>query len=108
MLGLAALATLPLAAGWISASLILSMGVLVAIRSGVLAMAVDFSGQREATTLGFVFMVMDGVGALGAVLAGLVGDFQLRYAFLLAAALSIASIIAMLLFYRLQRLPLLR
>ena len=104
----AIVATLPLAAGWISASLILSMGVLVAIRSGVLAMAVDFSGQREATTLGFVFMVMDGVGALGAVLAGLVGDFQLRYAFLLAAALSIASIIAMLLFYRLQRLPLLR
>ena len=80
----------------------------MAIRSGVLAMAVDFSGQREATTLGFVFMVMDGVGALGAVLAGLVGNFQLRYAFLLAAALSIASIIAMLLFYRLQRLPLLR
>ena len=93
----AIVAALPLSAGWIAASLIVSMGVLVAIRSGVLAMAVDFTGQREATTLGFVFVLMDGVGALGAVLAGLVADFELRYAFLLAAALSIVSIAAVLL-----------
>ena len=78
------------------------MGTLVAIRSGVLAMALDFTGQREATTLGFVFVLMDGVGALGAVLAGFVGDFQLRYALLLAAALSIVSIATMLLSCRLR------
>ena len=106
LLGLttAIVAALPLAPVWISATLILSMGVLVAIRSGVLAMAVDLSGQREATTLGFVFVLMDGLGALGALLAGLVGDFQLRYAFLLAAALSIASIVAILLSRRLRQL----
>ena len=60
----------------------------------MLALAVDFAGQREATTLGFVFVLMDGVGAFGALLAGVVGDFQLHYAFLLAAGFSIISITA--------------
>ena len=97
LLGVAAAiaAALPLATGWISISLVLAIGVLVAIRSGVLALAVDFAGQREATTLGFVFVLMDGVGAFGAILAGVVGDFQLHYAFLLAAGFSIISIAAM-------------
>ena len=96
LLGVAAaiVAALPLATGWISISLVLAIGVLVAIRSGVLALAVDFAGQREATTLGFVFALMDGVGAFGAILAGVVGDFQLHYAFLLAAGFSIISIAA--------------
>jgi len=87
-------AALPLAPVWISISLVLSVGILVAIRSGVLALAVDFAGQREATTLGFVFALMDGVGAFGAMLAGIVGNFQLHYAFLLAAGFSIISIAA--------------
>ena len=87
-------AALPLAPVWISISLVLSVGILVAIRSAVLALAVDFAGQREATTLGFVFVLMDGVGAFGAMLAGIVGDFQLHYAFLLAAGFSIISIAA--------------
>ena len=87
-------AALPLAPVWISISLVLSVGILVAIRSGVLALAVDFAGQREATTLGFVFVLMEGVGAFGAMLAGIVGDFQLHYAFLLAAGFSIISITA--------------
>ena len=87
-------AALPLAPVWTSISLVLSVGILVAIRSGVLALAVDFAGQREATTLGFVFVLMDGVGAFGAMLAGIVGDFQLHYAFLLAAGFSIISIAA--------------
>ena len=97
LLGVAAaiVAALPLATGWISISLVLAIGVLIAIRSGVLALAVDFAGQREATTLGFVFALMDGVGAFGAILAGVVGDFQLHYAFLLAAGFSIISIAAM-------------
>ena len=96
LLGVAAaiVAALPLATSWISISLVLAIGVLIAIRSGVLALAVDFAGQREATTLGFVFALMDGVGAFGAILAGVVGDFQLHYAFLLAAGFSIISIAA--------------
>ncbi len=66
-------------------ALVLVVGALYGIRSAVLAAAVEFSGEREATTLGFVFAVLDGVGALGALLAGAVGSLDLHYAFLLAA-----------------------
>jgi len=66
-------------------ALILTVGALYGIRSAVLAAAVEFSGEREATTLGFIFAVLDGVGALGALLAGILGSLDLHYAFLLAA-----------------------
>jgi MFS family permease len=78
--------------GWTAGTLIAAMATLVFVRSSVLAMAVDHSGQREATTLGFIFALMDGVGALGAVAAGLVGNFELHYAFSLAAGFSLFSI----------------
>jgi len=78
--------------GWTAGTLIAAMATLVFVRSSVLAMAVDHSGQREATTLGFIFALMDGVGALGAVAAGLVGNFELHYAFSLAAGFSLISI----------------
>ncbi|HIA78365.1 MAG TPA: MFS transporter, partial [Gammaproteobacteria bacterium] len=77
---------------WTAGILIAAMAILVFVRSSVLAMAVDYSGQREATTLGFIFALMDGVGALGAVTAGLVGDFELHYGFSLAAGFSLISI----------------
>ena len=64
---------------------------LTAIRSAHLAAAVDYSGHREATTLGFAFALLDGVGALGAWLAGLAGNIELALAFLLAAALSFVA-----------------
>jgi len=73
--------------------LTLAMAVLVAIRSGVLAMAVDHASKHEATALGFIFVVLDGVGALGAVLAGLVGDFHLVASFALAGGFSIIAVI---------------
>jgi MFS family permease len=69
------------------AAMVVTATALVGIRSVVLASAVDHSGKREATTLGFTFAVMDGVGALGAVSAGVLGNFDLRYAFILAACL---------------------
>ena len=37
-------------------------------------------------------VLMDGVGALGAVAAGLVADFSLQYAFILTAGLSLTSV----------------
>ena len=64
---------------------------LTAIRSAYLAAAVDYSGHREATTLGFAFDLLDGVGALGAWLAGLAANIELSLAFLLAAVLSLAA-----------------
>ena len=76
----------------VAAMLIGAMAVLVAIRSGVLAMAVDYSSKHEATAMGFVFVVLDGVGALGAVLAGIIGDFSLTASFALAGALSLGAV----------------
>jgi len=69
-----------------------SMAILVAIRSSVLAMAVDYSSKHEATSMGFVFVVLDGVGALGAVFAGLIGDFSLVASFGFAAMLSVLAV----------------
>jgi len=69
-----------------------AMAVLVAIRSSVLAMAVDYSSKHEATSMGFVFVVLDGVGALGAVFAGLIGDFSLVASFGFAGVLSVSAV----------------
>ena len=72
--------------------LIIAIGTLTAIRSVLLASAVEHAGSREATTLGLAFVVLDGVGALGALLAGAVGTLQLEYAFALAAVLSLMAV----------------
>jgi len=79
-----------------TARMVVTATALVGIRSVVLASAVDHSAKREATTLGFTFAVMDGVGALGAVSAGALGNFDLHYAFILAACLcTLAAAVAM-------------
>ncbi len=74
------------------ASLIGAASLLTAIRPVILAAAVEFSGDSESTTMGLVFAILDGVGALGALLSGLAGEIDLSLAFLLSAALSTASI----------------
>ena len=71
--------------------LVVAASALAGIRSAALAAAVDFAGHREATTLGFAFSLMDGVGALGGVIAGLAAWYALPYAFVVAAVLSAAS-----------------
>jgi len=67
------------------AGLTLCTGALTGVRSTVLACAVDLSGQSESTTLGVAFAVLDGIGALGAVTAGIIGEIELARAFLMAA-----------------------
>lgn len=69
-------------------ALIAAVAALYGIRSSVLASAVEFGERREATTLGLAFMLLDGVGALGAALAGAVGSLDLHYAFLMAAGMA--------------------
>jgi len=69
-----------------------------------LAAAVEFSGKSEATTLGIVFTVLDGVGMFGALLAGLIGEFELRYAFIMAACLALTSL-SICLFLSLKPMP---
>lgn len=62
--------------------------VMTAIRSAILATAVDYSSHREATTLGLTFSFLDGVGALGAWLAGMAANVEIGSAFLLAGVLA--------------------
>jgi FSR family fosmidomycin resistance protein-like MFS transporter len=73
------------------ASMVAATACLVGVRAVILAAMVELAGRRESTTLGLAFAVMDGVGALGALLAGLAGSVDLRYAFVLAAALAGAA-----------------
>ncbi|MFT5112404.1 MAG: MFS family permease [Parasphingorhabdus sp.] len=82
------------------ASLVLAMAILVSIRSSVLASAVEYASTRAATTLGFVFVMLDGVGALGALAAGRVGEINLQSVFLLAAGFALGSMILSLLLLR--------
>jgi len=83
----------------IISALIGSMALLISVRSGVLASAVDYAGTRAATTLGFVFVLMDGVGALGAVTAGFVGETGLSRVFVLAALFAGLSVCIAAMFY---------
>ena len=76
---------------WAILGLLPAVALLTAVRPVILAAAVEFSGKSEATTLGIVFTVLDGVGMFGAVLAGLVGEFELRYAFVMAAAMALLA-----------------
>lgn len=89
---------------WALLGLLPSVAILTAIRPVFLAAAVEFSGKSEATTLGIVFTVLDGVGMFGALLAGLVGEFELRYAFIMAAGMALMSL-AICLFLSLRPMP---
>ena len=72
-------------------SLIVSVALLTAIRPVVLAAAVEVSGERESTTLGIAFTMMDGIGAFGALIAGMAGNRDLSQAFMMVALLAILA-----------------
>ena len=73
--------------------LLIGVGLLEGVRSSVLAAAVEYTGSREGTTLGFAFTLMDGIGAFGALLAGWAAGVQFSHAFLLAGILCTFSLI---------------
>jgi MFS family permease len=76
---------------WAILGLLPAVAILTAVRPVILAAAVEYTGKSEATTLGIVFTVLDGVGMFGALLAGLIGEFELRYAFIMAAVLALSA-----------------
>ena len=78
--------TVPLIVGAVIAA-----SLLAGVRPVLLAAAVEVAGRREATSLGLIFAVMDGVGALGGLLAGLAGGADLRYALVFAAVTAAAA-----------------
>ena len=79
--------------GYILAVLVAGVAMLECIRSTVLASAVEYTGTREGTTLGFAFFLMDGVGAMGALLAGWAAGIKFSHVFLLASALSATALL---------------
>ncbi len=86
---------------WAILGLLPAVAMLTAVRPVILASAVEHSGQSEATTLGIVFTILDGVGMFGALLAGLVGEYDLRYAFIMAAVMALcAGLICLFLNFR--------
>ncbi|MEM7225715.1 MAG: MFS transporter [Pseudomonadota bacterium] len=73
------------------ATMIVAVAALDAIRAAILAGAVDHSGHSEGSTLGLAFVLMDGIGALGALLAGIAAGFSWPHMFALAGALSLGA-----------------
>ena len=79
---------------WLALAFLIAMiGAFYGVRSVVLASALDFAGKREGTTLALAFVLMDGVGALGALLGGVVGDIDLAFAFALASVFAVLAAI---------------
>ena len=77
---------------WIMiAAMMVAVAALDAIRAAVLAGAVDHTGHSEGTTLGLAFALLDGIGALGAVLAGVAAGFSWPHMFGLAAVFSLGA-----------------
>ncbi len=77
---------------WIMlAAMLLAVAALTAIRAAILAGAIDHVGHSEGSTLGFAFALMDGIGALGAVLAGIAAGLAWPYMFGLAAGFSLGA-----------------
>lgn len=68
-----------------------AVAALDAIRAAMLAAAVDHSERSEGKTLGLAFVLMDGVGAFGAVLAGMAAGISWQLMFGLAAAFAVTS-----------------
>lgn len=73
------------------AAMMVAVAALDVIRAAILAGAVDHAGHSEGSTLGLAFILMDGIGALGAVLAGIAAGFSWPHMFGLAAALSLSA-----------------
>ena len=64
---------------------------MLSVRSIVLAMALEKIGNRESTVLGLISAVGEGVAALGAVLAGVLGEIDLGLVLILAGGLSVVA-----------------
>ena len=68
--------------------LIITGILMLAVRPVIIAMALEKVGHRESTVLGLISSVGEGFAALGAVMAGMMGDIDLAFALISAAILS--------------------
>jgi MFS family permease len=81
---------------WAIIGLMPAVVMLTAVRPVLLAVAVEYTGKSESTTLGIIFTVLDGVGMFGALFAGMIGEYELSYAYILASILILLSAIVCL------------
>lgn len=75
----------------ILAMMTVSVAALDSIRATMLAATVELSEDQEGTTLGLAYVLMDGIGAVGAVLAGFAVGFSWSHMFALVALLSLGA-----------------
>jgi FSR family fosmidomycin resistance protein-like MFS transporter len=73
------------------AAMAVAVAAMDAIRAAMLAAAVEHTDHREGTTLGFAYVLMDGIGALGSVLAGIAAGLSWPHMFGLAAVFSFGA-----------------
>jgi hypothetical protein len=77
---------------WTIFPLLIITGILMlSVRSIVLAMALEKIGNRESTVLGLISAVGEGMAALGAVLAGVLGEIDLGLVLILAGGLAVVA-----------------
>ena len=78
-----------------SASLVVTMVVagfwLFSIQPVLWAAGLDVFGQREATVIGFLSVIAEGVGSLGSLLGGLIGEASLEWAIVFSALLAFST-----------------
>ena len=65
---------------------------LLGIRAVVTATALEVVGRWETTVLGIAMAVGEGLGGLGAVLAGLAGEIHLSYALVLGSGIALLAV----------------
>ncbi|MBO9436664.1 MFS transporter [Ruegeria sp. R13_0] len=70
------------------AAMAFGVASLDAVRAVMLAATVDHSDRNESTTLGFAFTLLDGIGAVGAALAGIAAGISWGAMFGLSAGLA--------------------
>ena len=71
--------------------LILTGLLMLTVRSVIIAMALERIGHRESTVVGLISSLGEGFAALGALLAGILGEMSLEWALIFAAILSIIA-----------------
>jgi MFS family permease len=71
--------------------LIITGTLMLAVRSVIIAIALEKIGHRESTVLGLISSLGEGFAALGAVLAGITGGIDLGFPLILAAILSVLA-----------------
>ncbi len=78
-----------------SVSLVVTMVIagfwLFSIQPVLWAAGLDVFGQREATVIGFLSVIAEGIGSLGSLLAGLIGEVSLEWAIVFSALLAFST-----------------